>query len=113
MQRLFSIFPTGSAGTALVVLGSVVAVTASANTSAYWQMGFNRTFVGVAALVGLCWFLALLTPYCAVVLQVALFVATNASSRFQLEMSIVTASATVALGPGAYSVDARLFGQAL
>ena len=77
----------------------------------------NSTFLvrGMAALVALCLFLGFLTPYCAAlccVLELTLLVIT-VSNRFQLGMSSLTAAATVVLGPGAYSVDARLFGRQL
>jgi len=58
--------------------------------------------------------LGLLTPYCAAVscvLEVALLISTRDPSRFQLGMAALTAAAAVGLGPGAYSVDSRLFGR--
>jgi hypothetical protein len=99
-------FPTGSAGVALLVLRSVVAVTVLVNASVCWPMGSTLIVRGIVALVALCLFLGFLTPYCAVVscgLELVLLVITG-SNRFQL---------TVVLGPGAYSVDARLFGRKL
>ena len=108
-------FPTGSAGVALVVLRCIVAVTVLVNSSACWPMGSTLIVRGIAALVGLCLFLGFLTPYCAAVscfLELAVLV-TTASNRFQLGMSALTAAATVVLGPGAYSADGRLFGRKL
>lgn len=108
-------FPTGSAGVALVVLRSVVAITVLVNASVCWPMGSTLIVRGIAALVALSLFLGFLTPYCAVascLLELMLFVITG-SNRFQLAMSALTAAATIVLGPGAYSVDARLFGRQL
>lgn len=109
-------FPTGSAGVALVVLRSIVAVTVFVNSSACWPMGSTHVVRGIAALVSLCLLLGFLTPYCATascVLELALLVTTHASNRFELVISTLTAAATAVLGPGAYSVDARLFGRKL
>jgi hypothetical protein len=108
-------FPTGSAGTALIVLRSVVAVTVLVHASTCWAMGSSLVVRVIAALVGLCLFLGFLTPYCAAlscVLELALLF-TNDVHRLQLGMSALTAAATVALGPGAYSIDSRLFGRKL
>jgi hypothetical protein len=107
-------FPTGSAGIALLVLRSVVAVTFVVNARTCWPMRSSLIVEGSAALVGLFLFLGLLTPYCAAVscfLELALLVIADAPNRLQLAMSALTAGAAVALGPGAYSLDARLFGR--
>ena len=107
-------FPTGSAGIALIVLRSVVAVTVLVNARTCWPMGSTLIVEGIAAIVALCLFLGFLTPYCAAVscfLELALLITTGASNRLQLGLSALTAAATVVLGPGAYSVDGRLFGR--
>ena len=109
-------FPTGSVGIALLVLRSVVAITVLVNARACWPMGFTLIVRGIAALVGLCLFLGFLTPYCAAVcclLELVLLANIEASVKLQLGMSALTAGATVVLGPGAYSIDSRLFGRKL
>jgi len=108
-------FPTGSAGIALLVLRSVVAVTVVVNDRTCWPMGSTLIVEAIAGVVGLCLFLGFLTPYCAALscfLELTLLVSTD-PHRLQLWMSALTAAATAALGPGAYSVDARLFGRRL
>jgi uncharacterized membrane protein YphA (DoxX/SURF4 family) len=109
-------FPTGSAGIALVVLRSVVAVTVLANATICGPTGFSLIVGAIAALAGLFLLLGLLTPYCAAaacLVELALLVTGQSSNRFQLAISALTAVATVVLGPGAYSVDSRLFGRRL
>lgn len=107
-------FPAGSAGIALLLLRSVMAVTVVVNASVCWPMGPTHIVKGIAAFVGLCLFLGFLTPYCAAAscfLELALLVFTGAQNKLQLGMSALTAAAAVVLGPGAYSVDGRLFGR--
>src|SRR5215468_4251896 len=109
-------FPTGSAGVALVVLRSVVAVTVIADTHRRSFLSSVPTIDLFVTLMGLCLFLGFLTPYCAALsclLEVAFLMTTATSNYLQLGMSALTASAEVALGPGAYSLDAWLFGRQL
>jgi hypothetical protein len=115
VQRLFSIFPTGMAGVALVVLRCVVALTLIAETHSVSALGWH-VLDAFAALVGLFLFLGFLTPYCAALcclLESAFLVANGVSNGFQLGMAALTAASMVALGPGAYSLDARFFGRKL
>jgi uncharacterized membrane protein YphA (DoxX/SURF4 family) len=116
VQRLFSIFPTGTAGFALVVLRSVVAITVIVETHSLPAMGLAHTLDALVGLVGLFLFLGLLTPYCAALcclLELAFLVVNGIPNGFQLGMSALTAASMAALGPGAYSLDARLFGRKL
>ena len=107
-------FPTGSAGVALLVLRCVVAATVLVNANVCSPVDAKLIGVGAAVLVGVCLGLGLVTPYCAAiscVSELALLITTGCPTRFQLATSALTAGATVGLGPGAYSVDARLFGR--
>src|SRR5262245_8831812 len=107
-------FPTGTAGISLVVLRCVVASTVFVDATAFWPMGAFLMVRCAAALVALCLCLGVLTPYCAgasCVLELALLVTAGGPGRFQFGMSAFTAAATAGLGPGAYSIDARLFGR--
>ena len=109
-------FPTGSAGIALTVLRSVVAVTVLVNAAECCPRGFSLIVGAIATFVGLFLLLGFLTPYCAAttcVLELALLISTEAPNKLQLGLSALTAAATVVLGPGAYSIDARLFGRKL
>jgi hypothetical protein len=104
------------AGVALVVLRCVVALTIIVETHSVSALGWAHVLDALAALVGLFLFLGLLTPYCAALcclLELTFLVGNGFSNGFQLGMAALTAASMVALGPGAYSVDARLFGRKL
>ena len=82
----------------------------------YWTTGYALIFVGLVAVVGLCLLLGFLTPYCAAVsclIEFSLLVMPGRSEGFQLGMSALTAGSLAVLGPGAYSVDAKIFGRQL
>jgi uncharacterized membrane protein YphA (DoxX/SURF4 family) len=109
-------FPTGSAGAALVVLRSVVAITVFVDASTRWSLGPAPIVIGFVAAVGLCLLIGFLTPFCAAIaclMELALLVLPGGSNGLQLCMSALTAGAAAVLGPGAYSVDARIFGRKL
>ena len=115
MQRLFSMFPTGLVGVALLILRVSVAITIVINAAECWASTLSSwVIVGfVLAALSLC--LGLLTPYFSLLsslLQtgVLLFAGGN---RFQFVTSIVGSGIVSVLGPGAYSVDCRLFGRRL
>src|SRR5262249_26700630 len=102
-------FPTGSAGVSLVVLRCVVASTLFVEVMASRPRVAALAVRGFTALIALCLCLGVLTPYCAAascLLELALLTAAGGPGRFQLAMSALTAAATAALGPGAYSIDA-------
>lgn len=116
VQRLFSIFPTGMAGVALLILRCVVALALIVETRSFSALGWAYVLDALVALVGLFLFLGFLTPYCAAlccVVELALLVASGLPYGFQFGMAALTAASMVALGPGAYSLDARFFGRKL
>ena len=116
VQRLFSIFPTGMAGVALLVLRCMVALALIVETRSLFALGWAHELDALVALVGLFLFLGFLTPYCAAlccVVELAPLVANGIPNGFQLGMSALTAASIVVLGPGAYSLDARFFGRKL
>jgi hypothetical protein len=116
VQRLFSIFPTGIAGVALLVLRCAVALALIVETRSLSALGWAHVLDALVALVGLFLFLGFLTPYCAAlccIVDLALLVAKGVPNGFQFWMAGLTAASIVALGPGAYSLDARFFGRKL
>lgn len=109
-------FPSGSAGIALGVLRSVVAITLVVSAAKYWPTRLSPTLSVIAAAAGLFLLLGFLTPYSAAAscfMELVLLVTGHSTNRLELALSALTAAATVVLGPGAYSIDARLFGRRL
>ncbi len=114
MQRLFSMFPTGMAGIALVLLR--LSVAAMLLMLGYPGEGANSSiwaFAGFAVLAAF-FFLGALTPVlCVVVCGIeiaAIFLLKNVDTVRML-FSIVDTAALGLLGPGGYSLDARIFGR--
>jgi hypothetical protein len=107
-------FPTGSAGVALLLLRFsaaamllMVALTLGPGFSSQWAMA------GLAVLAAL-FFLGALTPIlcavCCCLEIVAMFELRGADALYML-CSIVDTAALGLLGPGGYSLDARMFGR--
>jgi len=115
VQRLFSMFPPGGPGTGLFILRiSVAATLVLAVASRTGMTSINPLFVG-ALVIALCLAAGVLTPYVSVI--VCAYAVVNlfgASAHLDVVVSgslLLTAAALTLLGPGAYSIDARLFGR--
>lgn len=116
MQRLFSLFPAGIAGTALAVLRSIVAVVAFALAQTHPPTDCAIAVEGLASIVGLSLVLGFLTPYCAgtcCLAELFLLASSTKADGLQLILDALTAGCVAVLGPGAYSVDSKLFGRRL
>ena len=106
-------FPTGLVGVALLVLRIFVAITIVINLTDHWTTSSWIIFGAGFAALSLC--LGLLTPYFSVLsalLQSGILVYPG-GNRFQLITSIVGSGIVTVLGPGAYSIDSRIFGRKL
>ena len=115
MQRLFSMFPPGAPGIGLLVLRISVAGTFVLITANQTGMSsIHPLFIG-ALLSGLCLAIGFLTPYVSSVVcvyaLVNLFRASAHLDVLLLASLLLNSVALALLGPGAYSVDARLFGR--
>ena len=104
-RRLFSVYPRGLPGAGLFLLRVAVGLTVALDTD-----GSLVLMAGCALLVA-----GLFTPLAALVMATALatslYRATTAHSEIGLLTLPVVCAAIAMLGPGAWSVDARLFGR--
>lgn len=118
MQRLFSTFPGGLPGVGLLLLrvglgGTLLAVSVGVVASGRWALAFIAGGCGAAVLVGVG------TPFAAVTcLGTVLFLTrgltettTVLNGRLGVGLALVVSGALALLGPGALSIDARLFGR--
>jgi hypothetical protein len=114
MQRLFSMFPAGRPGLALLLLRVALAIMLMQGVAGkLWTMG-PPWFVAapVAVAVALCiGFLMPVVTVSTVVLEVAVLASTDMAIDAVHVCAVLNAIALTLLGPGAYSLDARLFGR--
>ncbi len=122
LWRTFSRFPSGLAGVALLVLRVVVGASVAVE-SGYFLVGLHSPVSQVAAvtaaLAGLSLVLGFMTPVVSMLIAVLSGVTLLAfdvstlrlfDSRMALFEVVVMSTALTMLGPGATSIDARLFG---
>jgi hypothetical protein len=114
MQRLFTMFPLGPAGIALFLLRLSAAAMllmmvfpGAQVTSSQWA------FAGLAVLAGFLVLGAFTPLLCALgcCLEIAALFSLRGVDAFYMLFSIVDTAALGLLGPGGYSLDARMFGR--
>ncbi len=115
MQKLFSAFPSGWPGVGLVLLRAFVSVTIISRTVPYVaqgrvsQLGWVVITLSLASAV--CLFAGFMTPLIATTVAIVATILTVSGTIPPL-FEVITLAVTVALlGPGAFSLDARMFGR--
>ena len=115
MQRLYSMFPHGGPGLGLLLLRMATAAMFALNLTHRFNFSSPALYWLVFSLIVLISFLlciGFLTPILAGIACVTavanLFLADQGNVVYILR--ILTSAALIFLGPGAYSVDAKLFG---
>jgi putative oxidoreductase len=111
MQRLFSVFPNSLPGAGLLLLRLCDGLLLLVHSSIL--SGFNMSLEGLAQLVaagaGSLILLGLATPFAAAIGAVAVL-CTAAPLENRIVLAATGASLAL-LGPGAWSIDARLYGR--
>ena len=118
MQKLFSAFPGGWPGLGLLLLRALAGATLIAQILSY--VGSTKLSVlslvvtALVLIIASCLLVGFMTPIAAMVLGVGA-IALAASQTFETNQTllnvIVLTIAIVLLGPGAFSIDARMFGR--
>ncbi len=97
----------------MLVLRVSVAVTLVVNGTAPGAQATPLWVVAVLLVLAALLCLGFLTPYCAVVsclIELAILLVNHGQSGFSLAIAALDGAVLAVLGPGAYSIDARIFG---
>ena len=114
MQRLYSMFPQGGPGLGLLLLRLATAAMFALNLTHRFTFSSPTVHWLVLSLIGLISFLLCIGLFTPVLASIACIAAVAnlflVDQSFVYVLRILTAAALIFLGPGAYSVDAKLFG---
>lgn len=109
-------FPHGGPGIGLLLLRIAVAAMFALNVTHGFNVSSNSVYwlaISLIALVSIGLLLGFLTPILAIITCIAAaanLLLSDDPNNLVYVVRILTASALFLLGPGAYSIDARLFG---
>jgi hypothetical protein len=116
VQRLFSMFPQGGPGLALLLLRISVAATVLIEAASRLRVSSSYVLFAGILLISISLAIGFLTPLLSVVVCISAAAAMVMlhgllPDSIILGLLILIAAALGLLGPGAYSLDARLFGR--
>ncbi|MGC4055963.1 MAG: hypothetical protein QM757_44720 [Paludibaculum sp.] len=109
-------FPTGVAGVGLLLLRISLAAVLLVDGTGRWSLVTSSWLFLLYGLPSAALCLGFLTPYSALLgclLEFRALWMTKGTDGFHLATGIVATAVLALLGPGAYSVDGRLFGRRL
>ena len=108
VQRFFSSFPSGRPGIGLLLLRLAASVYLVQQSRLFFDESWQMFSIGLIAIASAALLAAgLLTPIAAALGALAVLLADGPAHAYLLVVSL----AVFLLGPGTYSVDARLFGR--
>jgi uncharacterized membrane protein YphA (DoxX/SURF4 family) len=118
VQKLFSAFPGGWPGLGLLLLRALVGVTLIAQSLTYIGStklsALSWVVTALVLIIASCLLVGFMTPIAAMIIGLGA-IALALSSLFQTNQTlldvIVLTIAIALLGPGAFSIDARMFGR--
>ena len=106
-------FPRGGPGFALLLLRISVAAIFLISVAKRFGVSSSPLIFAISLLISICLTIGFLTPYLSVLICVTalvnLLIGPNSVDIVHV-FPIIDAAALAVLGPGAYSLDARLFG---
>jgi len=114
VQRLFSTFPSGAAGYALLVFRASIAASLSTDGSPHWFSALPFFISAALVILGAFLVAGFITPYAStscLVIELIILLLHRGVDEYHVGHLIVNCGVLTVLGPGAYSVDARLFGR--
>src|ERR1700761_6994056 len=117
MQRLFSMFPAGLPGVALLLLRIAIAgllsVSTLSNAPAESIPAWMAISVGITCLLLIIGALTPLASLTAVAIEATLWLRTDGLTSASLALDMLVSLSMFFLGPGAYSLDSKMFGRRL
>jgi uncharacterized membrane protein YphA (DoxX/SURF4 family) len=117
VQRLFSMFPTGLPGTALFLLRvSVIGILVDSTIQSSTIGNVSPWRILALAPVTVLLFCGVFTPFASIVsfiLEAICWPAWDGLRSFEFSLRALVMIALFLLGPGAYSVDSKMFGRRL
>ena len=109
-------FPTGAAGAALLMLRVSVCASFLGDGTAGWSLVDSWWTLLLFLLPAMLLIVGFLTPYASAIsclMQSGVVILGGGHNKFHLILAILNSAVVAILGPGAYSIDAHIFGRRL